>query len=351
MKIDYLIVGQGICGTWLSHELLKANQTVLVVDIINPNSPSRLAAGLINPITGRRHVKTWLADEMLSAVEKSYHELAELLNTNTISKKQIVDFFPNMQMQESFSSRIAEDPSLLSISNEKEKFSNHFQFEFGIGIINQGYTVHLNNLLDRYRAKLAEQHLLLEEKFNIEELNVFENHIEYKNIQAGKIIFCDGNESIRNKYFNKLPFAPNKGEALVLRIEQLDSQFIYKKGMMLIPLSEQNFWWLGSSYAWSFDNDQPTNDFSASAQRLLNSWIKPTYSIEEHRASIRPATLERRPFVGLHPHHKAVGIFNGMGTKGCSLAPYFAKEFTAHLLENKPLNPEANISRCLSLHS
>jgi len=40
-----------------------------------------------------------------------------------------------------------------------------------------------------------------------------------------------------------------------------------------------------------------------------------------------------------------MGVFNGMGTKGCSLAPYFAKEFTEHLVNEKPLNPLADVQR------
>jgi hypothetical protein len=345
MNVDYLIIGQGISGTWLSHELIKANQKVLVIDQQNPLSPSKLAAGLINPITGRRHVKTWLADEIIPSVESYYNELATLLGSSVISKKQIVDFFPSLQMQDSFKSRIKEDPTLLSLSNEKEKFAANFQFEFGIGLIQEGYTVHLNTLLDKYREKLLSENTLLAERFNIDELKVFENHIEYKNIIAKKIIFCDGNDCINNIYFNKLPFAPNKGEAVVLRIAQLDSQFIYKKGMMLIPLAEKDYWWLGSSYAWTFQDDKPTKEFSESAQKLLSSWIKLNFTIEEHRAAIRPATLERRPFVGLHPTHTAVGVFNGMGTKGCSLAPYFAKQFATHLAHGTPIDPEASIER------
>ena len=62
-------------------------------------------------------------------------------------------------------------------------------------------------------------------------------------------------------------------------------------------------------------------------------------------AGIRPATLERRPFVGFHPLHKNIGILNGMGTKGCSLAPYFAFQMKENLINNKPIMPEADVQR------
>ncbi len=65
----------------------------------------------------------------------------------------------------------------------------------------------------------------------------------------------------------------------------------------------------------------------------------------DHWAAIRPATLERRPFIGFHPRHPQIAIFNGMGTKGCSLAPYFAKQLVDHLTNKNELSPEVNVDR------
>jgi glycine/D-amino acid oxidase-like deaminating enzyme len=60
---------------------------------------------------------------------------------------------------------------------------------------------------------------------------------------------------------------------------------------------------------------------------------------------VRPATLERRPFVGFHPLHPNIGILNGMGTKGASLAPFFAHQLVQHLVDGFPLMNEININR------
>jgi hypothetical protein len=47
----------------------------------------------------------------------------------------------------------------------------------------------------------------------------------------------------------------------------------------------------------------------------------------------------------MHPQHQQVGILNGMGTKGCSLAPYFAKQMADHLSHKMPIDREAEIIR------
>jgi glycine/D-amino acid oxidase-like deaminating enzyme len=40
-----------------------------------------------------------------------------------------------------------------------------------------------------------------------------------------------------------------------------------------------------------------------------------------------------------------VGILNGMGTKGCSLAPYFAHQLVEFITKGNPIRPDADIRR------
>ena len=78
---------------------------------------------------------------------------------------------------------------------------------------------------------------------------------------------------------------------------------------------------------------------------VLKEWLKLPYKMLEHRAGLRPATLERRPFCGLHPLYPEIGILNGMGTKGCSLAPFFANQFAEFLVNGTAIAADADVSR------
>jgi len=124
----------------------------------------------------------------------------------------------------------------------------------------------------------------------------------------------------------------------------LPNQTIYKQGINIVPWGDDYFW-IGSSHEWSYDNLHPTPLFRQKIENQLKHWLKLPFTFVDHLASERPATVERRPFVGLHPTSPQVGILNGMGTKGCSLAPFFAKQLSDHLIENKPLYAEADVSR------
>jgi glycine/D-amino acid oxidase-like deaminating enzyme len=103
--------------------------------------------------------------------------------------------------------------------------------------------------------------------------------------------------------------------------------------------------WIGSSYDWDYKDVNPTPAFRKKTEEHLKYWLKRSVIIVDHVAAGRPANVERRPFVGLHPRYKSVGILNGMGAKGCSLAPFFAKQLTDHLLNGTAIYADADVKR------
>ena len=344
MQVDFLIIGQGISGTWLSYYLEKENRSFLVIDNNQPNSASRIAAGIINPVTGRRIVKTWMIDELLSFIIPSYTDLGNKLGIKTIDQKRLIDFHSTPQMKIAFDERLNENAEFLFQPKDQQQYFDTFNYDFGFGEVNPCYVIDLKELISAWRKKLLPNNQLAEEDFSFEELKQTEEGINYKNITAEKIIFCDGSNAAQNPYFKNLPFALNKGEAILFEAAGIPSSHIFKKGMMLTSAGK-DLYWIGSNYLWEFSDDDPTEQFRIQTELLLKTWLKIPFKIVDHKASIRPANIERRPFVGFHPVHKNVGILNGMGTKGCSLAPYFAKQLVDHFIYGTGILPEAAIKR------
>jgi len=346
MHVDVLIIGQGISGTFLSYFLLKKGKSVIVIDDAKKNSPSRIAAGVINPVTGRRMVQVWMADEVMQFAWNKYKEIGNLLQQDCISKKNVIDFFSNPFMRENFIKRVQEKDDHLKLhESPNPQFSSNFQFDFGYGEIQPVYLAQMDVILTAWRKKLKDEGCLMEEEFKSEELKTDDNKVQYHNIHAETVIFCDGPESFNSKYFNSLPFAPNKGEALIVNIPNLPPDHIYKKTLLLAPLIEQDHFWAGSNYLWNFEDELPSEVFRQKTEQQLKEWLRIPFTVVDHVAGIRPATIERRPFVGMHPKFQRVGILNGMGTKGCSLAPYFANQLCNHLVDGDPIMQEANIAR------
>lgn len=345
MNIDYLIIGQGLCGTFLSYYLLKAGKNVIVIDENQPFTASKVASGVINPVTGRRIVRTWRIEELLPFATKAYTELGNEFGKSLVKQCSVLDFHPNMQMKEAFEKRLSEEQEYLHTPSTFE-WKNFFNYHFGIGAVSPCLLVDINTLLNTWREKLKFEGNLMNEEYYPDDCNINVNseYISYKNISAKKIIFCDGISGISNPFFKNLPYAPNKGEAIIVRIPDLPQDIIYKQGISIVPW-EDNLFWIGSSYEWNFADTQPTPAYKEKVSAQLKYWLKVPFRVIDHLASVRPANMERRPFVGLHPKFPAVAILNGMGTKGCSLAPFFAKQLSDHLVEGKPIYADADVKR------
>ena len=345
MYVDYIIVGQGICGTFLSYYLKKSGKSIAVLDKPIANTASRVASGVINPVTGRRVVTTWMIEELLPFAKNAYAEIGDFLQCKIVGECSILEFHPTKQMKDAFDLRLAENAPYISEISE-DKWTTIFNYHFGIGGVSPALHLDLQTLLDSYRSFLEKESLLIEELFDHQYLAIKDDFVQYKDLQASKIFFCDGVSGLQNPYFSKLPFALNKGEAIIAEIPDLPNNFIYKQGLSIVPWDkEQNLFWIGSTYTWKYDDLLPTKEFADKAKFQLDNWLRVPYKIVDHIAAERPANVERRPFVGLHPQLPQIGILNGMGTKGCSLAPFFANEIKDHLLFGTPINPLADVSR------
>lgn len=378
-KTELVIVGQGLCGTFLSLELERAGISHIVIDEQRPFSASRAAAGLINPVTGRRIVTTWMIDELLPFAADAYGRLRGLLGSSFFEPATVTDFFPTAQMRLAFLRRLEEDGAYLRLPEDDHAWDSVFYSELGYGVIDPCWLVDVPGLLDAARQRMVARGILREERFEVGELVVGgaplpmgtaavdaagagasmkpvpsrgagPGPVRWREIEAERIVFCDGVESFSSPYFSRLPFAPNKGEVLIVEIDGLADAAragggtVFKRGLSIVPWRE-GLYWVGSSYEWSFEHGEPTEGFRLRTEAALREWLKLPFRTVEHLAAVRPATLERRPFVGFHPLYPAVGILNGMGTKGCSLAPYFARQLVRLIAAGEAILPEADVRR------
>lgn len=239
MHVDHLIIGQGICGTFLSWYLQKANRSFIIIDEKQSTTASRVAAGIINPVTGRRIVKTWMIDEIMPFAQNAYAALGSMLQVDAIEQRNLIDFFPTPQMKVAFHQRHAEDPQYLSIPVEQSTFKDCFNADFGYGEISPCLLVNMPDILPAYRSFLDQK--IKEERFDIHMLQYDNNTIHYKDITAASIIFCDGAAGFNNPFFRLLPFAPNKGETLWIESKDLTASNIFKSGINLVPWEENIF--------------------------------------------------------------------------------------------------------------
>ena len=116
------------------------------------------------------------------------------------------------------------------------------------------------------------------------------------------------------------------------------------RGVFAVPMAQQ-LTRVGSTFEREELNWECTTKGRTQLTQRLEKLVDKPYEIVAQNAGIRPATADRRPLIGIHPKFEPLGVFNGLGTKGVSLAPYWAKEFFNFLEVGRPLLPEVSINR------
>lgn len=349
---DYLLVGQGIAGTTLAWHLIEAGKRILIINDSTLPSSSLVAAGIFNPLTGRKLVKTWMADTIFPYAKTYYGQLEALLDAKFIYPLSIYRPYRSVEEQNNYLTFTSE-PEISKYIVEPNKS----QLEIaglnnplgGLEVGGAGW-VDLSTFLKKSRDYFLKNNQYIESTFEYKDLIINDNSISWKGVIAKRILLCQGVEARENALFDWLPFNPAKGQILDVTFDRYSANSIVNQGVFVLPLPDGKQYRVGATYSWH-DLDWEIND---DGKQYLETKLKPMleggYTIRGQRAGIRPACKDRRPLIGIHPKYQNIGVFNGLGSKGVTLAPYFANEFVEHLEHGKELNPSVNIDRYFSLY-
>ena len=206
---NFLIIGQGIAGILIGHQLQKRGKSFFVIDHSNPNISSKVAGAIINPYNLKSGEKSFNSDADHLVALNTYEELAVILNIPIIEQKEMILF--QEREDDSF-------PKLLD--DEIKSLHQMFHFE-NAHKISPIFHIYNKNLIENWAAHLQKQNIYENSLFEFPYLNFQNKSIEYKQIKASNIIFCEGVAGKNNPLFNNLPFNKNKGNALILEIPEL----------------------------------------------------------------------------------------------------------------------------------
>jgi glycine/D-amino acid oxidase-like deaminating enzyme len=341
---DILVIGQGIAGTVLTHLLLEKGVRVLVLDQPSLSACSRVSAGMYNPVVIRRLTKSWLADALLPEMKEFYGRMEKLLGTPLLEARDIIKVFAEQAEQDFWERRRLEEVGkyMTAVSFDRDEALG--EMPFGHARVAGAGHVRVRGFLDRSREYFSSRQLLTGGVFDPLRLQCSSAGVTYEGISASRVILCEGHKAAADPWFSWIRFAPAKGELLTVRIKGLRLEHTVHKGISLTPLGNDLFR-VGSTFAWDQLDDTPTEKARAALLSGLTRITSRPVELVDHQAGVRPATSDRRPVLGVHPQHEQVAIFNGLGSKGVMLSPYFARHLCEHLLEGKALMEEVDVRR------
>lgn len=342
MKI--LVIGGGYAGTILSYFLIRKGAEVTLVDKQRTSTSTKVSAGIMLPITGRRLAKTYLADLLIPFATDIYKQVGSQSGITFYHSKDVLQLFTGNGNRNEWFARSGDHDATEYIGEmlDESEIDPAIRNSHGGILLKQSGFVDPLKLLEAFKKVSGNRLKLIDELVNYADIN--ERKQTWKDEPFDRIIFCEGYQCMNNPYFNYIPFKPAKGEIIDFAAEKLDNRYIINGNVFILPLENGTFR-AGSTYNWDDLTDTPTQEGKTELANGISRLLNCEFTITDHQAGIRPSIRDRRPVIGLHPEYSSLGVFNGLGTKGVMLAPYFADQFAGFLFDGRPLNEDVNAER------
>lgn len=348
--LDVLIVGQGLAGSLLGWELLHLGAKIQVVDGRLEHAAFPVAAGILNPVTGKRIVKTWEVDRLLPPAKQTYRTLGKAFGEPFFEEKEILRLFKSEAEQQLWEEKRG-DPDYADWLGERfspGQFGDLIHDPYGSFVIRGGGWLAVKPLVETLKRYFEKRHCFIRDTFHYADLVLEENSntVRWKDYQARCIVFCEGFRGEENPWFQWLDYRLSKGEVLDLETDTGFPDYILNKGKWVLPLGDGKAR-VGATYSWDSMKSGPSITGMAELVKEIREFNQGTFPVNAHRSGIRPGTNDSKPYLGRHPLDKRLAILNGFGSKGSLYGPVAAQELARSLVRDEEISPDWDIERRL----
>ncbi len=303
MNQPWRIVGQGLAGTCLGLEFLDRGIPFRIVDSGTGGS-TRVAAGLINPLTGKNFQPSWLIGDFHPDAVDFFEKLGERFGVKLWHAMPVMRLAETEKEWSKISSKL-DLPEVREWLDGERDVSTPEGFIHHV-ILRGGGWLDTRRFLDVTRNHFLQEGVLEigDEKFDHED---------------SSRILCEGAQGLMKDQLGSHRCA--KGEILTVRAEWSEDFIKIGAGGWLIPIG-QGLFRVGSTYEWNQLDELPTDAGLVRISEIAKKLGGDEFHLVEHVAGIRPILRRSQPLIGKN----AAGnwIFNGLGSKGSLYAPKMA---------------------------
>jgi glycine oxidase len=244
---DVIVVGQGLAGTTLAWSLVAAGQRVLVLDREDAITSSKIAAGLITPITGLRLALSWRGDEFLAVARTFYRSIEARTGHRFFHDRTAVRLFRSDAERQQWAQRLVQpgvrdhlvtpQPASLLAPDIGDASGGGFQM--------RAAQLDVTAYLDASRKSLAYAPMTIDWARDVA---FGGDYIAVQDRRARTVIACEGFAATRNPYFSNVPFQAAKGDVLTVRFHRLLPQQCLHRGIWVAPTADPEVFRVGSTY-------------------------------------------------------------------------------------------------------
>lgn len=330
--VETLIVGQGIAGTCLAWQLWLRGASFLLVDAESLGGSSRVAAGLVNPVTGQSYALGWRYGEFFAVAREFYGRLAGVLGLGGFFHEHAVVRLGAGAERERMLRRLA----LGGMDFCEVAMPAPWRERAAVEVAGGG-RLEVARFLDASREFFRGR--------GCYQAGVADAAGRVAGVRAARTVFCDGFHGLLGRFAARLPSRCAKGEILTVQIPELDEpRIIAGRSGWLVPLGGRHYR-AGSTYQFDELDATPSAAGRETILTTLAGMLDAEVRVTGHVAGVRPIVRESRPVLGPLPDDASQVVFNGLGSKGSLYAPAAAGALAAWLLDGAPIDPQMHIGR------
>ena len=337
------MIGGGLAGCAVAWQAHFRGLKVLLIDRQDPDSSSRVAAGLVTSITGTRAAASWKWEEFYPVADRFYRQVEHTTGAMFWKVQPALKVYESISEAELYQSRWGDaDSNTLGTSPRiypVDRTSDFAGLRAPLGacmmhpsarLETQKYIQSTHDFFLRYNA-MQVVNLDLESEFDSRY-----DSIVFRSVgcQSACVILCQGVAARENIFFNRLPLHPARGDILQIESKSFRIEHVVHGQGWLVPTDAGRFL-VGATY----DRNELTTDCSQqnpnavkAREELMKRWealVQGSFAAKDHlvlgqRAAVRPASYDRHPLIGQHETIDRMYCMNGLGSKGSLMAPGLA---------------------------
>lgn len=326
MRPDILILGQGLAGTMLAWAFERAGISFAIADCGHTGAATAAAAGIINPITGQRLVKSWKIETFLPVARSAFRDIERVLG---------IPLWHEMRLRRIFASDIEREAG--TRADRKAALAAFIAAADETGWWIRGAArVDLSALLGESRRRWRRAGVMAEARLELEK--------EVK--RHDLVIDCRGVAGTRTAHFDFVPWEFSKGELLELEMDALDPDLILNRHFWIAPISK-GIALAGATHEPGVTDSAPSEGARSQISAAVGEILGPDRSFRfiGQRVGIRVNLPDKRPVAGRHPLDARAGLVNGLGSKGVLWAPVLAQQWANHVLAGAAFEREVDVKR------
>lgn len=276
------------------------------------------------PISGRRLAEWADYETILATSTRFYRQVEDIIRQPVFHDITVERRFQDQAQREEYEHRVSTQHTGTILKPE------------GTGFLMQGARLNVPRYLQATRQHFEGDGAFVEAQLELsQDMEVTDSGITIGrlNVKAQRAYFCQGHAGTVNPWFPKVPDRPVRGEIIRVTLSEAP-EHVQCTEYWLAPAfwdnSESTDQFLaGATYDRRNLSSGPTEDARATLLDFVQQVTGQTATVIAQYSGVRASTANRQIVVRRHEDHPNLIIVNGLGSRGCLLAPWAAEKAVA----------------------